>query len=295
MPTFRHIHRTAVFLGTILALSWTFSAPMARADDGVMHKLADGVYVFRMNNRNSPVIVTSEGVLIMDSQNDSVAKALKAEIAKLTDQPVKYVVYSHANTDHIRGADVFADTAQYIAQARQVPRLEYIKEASFPMPDILFDKELVLNMGGKTIKLLDFGLNHATGVTVMYLPAEKIITTIDIVYVHRLAFYFMPDFNPRAWRDSLREIAKLDFDRAIVGHGAVTASKPEVVEFTDYLDDLLTQTAAVWRRTHMKGPHVGIATAIREVNLDKYKSWGFYDKFRDLNIMAAYLSIDMGY
>lgn len=269
--------------------------PAALAQQFDVHEIGDGVYVFRMNNRNSPVVITDEGVLVMDPQNETFAPLLKAEIAKWTSQPVKYVVYSHANTDHVRGAQVFADTAQFIAQRRQVPRLEYIKEPNFPMPDILFDEKMEINLGGKEIILLDFGINHSTGVTVMYIPADKIITTIDIVYVRRLAFYFMPDFNPRAWLSSLREIQKLDFDTAVVGHGSATATKADVIEFADYLDDLHVQVEKVWLATRSKGAHVGIQAAIEQVNLEKYKDWGFYDKFRDLNIMAVYLGFDMGY
>lgn len=292
----RIIRATPVSAGLLsIILAAAVGSMGVTAQESSFVKLADGVFVFRMNNRNSPVIITDEGVLVMDTHNEAFASVLKAEIAKHTDKPVKYVVYSHANTDHIRGASVFADTAEFIAQGRQVPRLEYVKEPSFPMPDILFDEELIIELGGKKIVLKDFGLNHATGVTVMYLPAEKIITTIDLVYVRRLGFYFMPDFNPRAWRDSLREIQKMDFEQAVVGHGGITATKSEVIEFADFLDDLITQVTAVWEKSHDKGPHLGIEAALKEVDLSKYSDWGFYDRFRDLNIMAIYLSIDMGY
>ena len=280
---------------TAVAFLLAVRAPSAVAQEYEMIEIGDGVFVFRMNNRNAPLVITDQGALVMDPQNEVMAPLIKAEIARRTDAPVKYVVYSHASTDHIRGAGVFADTAKFIAQRRQVPRLEYVKEDSFPMPDLLFDDRMEIELGGKTIILRDFGINHATGVTVMHIPADKVITALDIVYVHRLAFFYMPDFNPRAWRDSLRRIQKLDFDKAVVGHGDVYATKAEFIDFADYLDDLLTQVEAIWERENLKGPYVGIDAALREVDLGKYKDWGFYDRFRDLNIMAAYNSIDMGF
>ena len=271
-------------------------AARAAEPEFAFHQIGRDAYVFRMNNRNSPVIVGSNGVLVMDSQNTFFAPIIKREIEKRFHKPVKWLVYSHANADHVRGAAVFADTATVIAQKRQLPRLRYIKEDSFPLPDVLFDKEMTIDLGGKTVILHDFGINHATGVIVMELPDDKVITTIDMVYKHRLGFYFMPDFNPRAWLASLKTIMKtLDFDRVVVGHGSVTASRAEMADFIGYLEDLHKQVRAVWKRTHHLGPHKGLDIARRDVDLTKYQDWGFYDRFRDLNIMAVYLALDMGY
>src|SRR5262245_62543002 len=61
-------------------------------------KLADDVYVFRQSGYNSLVILTDEGVVTTDpsSQGNSARSAtLKSEIARLTDKPVRWVIYSH--------------------------------------------------------------------------------------------------------------------------------------------------------------------------------------------------------
>lgn len=305
MRTYLDLKRLSV-LFTVVAIMLAFATSgNARELKYKFIDIAPGVHVLsfifdapfggpRPSTSNIPIIITDEGVLIMDTLNPFFASIAKKEIAKRTDQPVKYVVYSHANADHLRGAGIFKDTAQYIAQKRQVRRLKLIKEDSFPMPDILFDKEMTLNLGGKEIVLRDYGENHATGVVVMHLPKEKVITAIDIVYVKRLAFYFMPDFNPTAWRDSLREIQKLDFETVITGHTEL-ANRAEFIEFADYIDDLMTQTRAVWKKVNHMGPFAAVEIAKKQVDLSKYKDWAMYKQFRDLNIMAAYLSIDMGF
>lgn len=285
------------FLKSVAALI-LFAASSAHAQQPPgpkVHDLGKGVYVFEFQYSNAPFVITDDGVLVMDTYNPFYAKELRKAIEARTDKPVRYVVYSHAHTDHVRGANEFKDTAKIIAQRRQVPRLKYIKEDSFPMPDILFDKEYKLVLGGKEIILKDYGLNHATGVTVMYIPENKLVTAIDIAYVKRLGYYFMPDFNPRAWRDSLREIEKLDFEVAITGHGKPVASRAEFIEFADYLDDLIGQVQKVWNRVNHMGPFKGVEIAKKEVDLSKYKDWIFYKEFRDLNIMAVYHSIDMGF
>src|SRR5262245_26495786 len=81
-------------------------------------KLADDVYVFRQGGYNSLVILTDDGVVTTEPSSQFITQrsaTLKSEVAKLTDKPVKWVIYSHDHRDHNQGGDVFADTATFIA------------------------------------------------------------------------------------------------------------------------------------------------------------------------------------
>ncbi|HLX42450.1 MAG TPA: MBL fold metallo-hydrolase [Bryobacteraceae bacterium] len=57
---------------------------------------------------NSVVIFSPEGVLVFDSNGTpAAAAAVLAEIRKLTDQPVRYLVNSHWHWDHWYGSEVY--------------------------------------------------------------------------------------------------------------------------------------------------------------------------------------------
>jgi glyoxylase-like metal-dependent hydrolase (beta-lactamase superfamily II) len=57
---------------------------------------------------NSVAIVSTDGVLVFDSNGTpAAAAAVLAEIRKLTDKPVKYLVHSHWHWDHWYGAEVY--------------------------------------------------------------------------------------------------------------------------------------------------------------------------------------------
>jgi glyoxylase-like metal-dependent hydrolase (beta-lactamase superfamily II) len=80
-------------------------------------KLADRVYAaiyseFRADpiEGNSLIVIGADGVLVLDSGHapDS-ARAVIAEIRKLTDRPVRYVVNSHWHDDHIFGNSAYAE------------------------------------------------------------------------------------------------------------------------------------------------------------------------------------------
>jgi glyoxylase-like metal-dependent hydrolase (beta-lactamase superfamily II) len=75
-----------------------------------------GVHVFQTApygdvglDGNSVAIVTSEGVVVFDANGTpAAARAVIAQIRKLTPQPVRYLVLSHWHWDHWYGAEVYA-------------------------------------------------------------------------------------------------------------------------------------------------------------------------------------------
>lgn len=75
--------------------------------------VVDGVYAaiakptFR-TNCNAAIIVRDDGVLVVDTESKpSAARDVIAEIKKITDKPVKYVVITHFHGDHFQGADAY--------------------------------------------------------------------------------------------------------------------------------------------------------------------------------------------
>ena len=78
-------------------------------------QVAEGVFVFVTPgygdvglDGNSVVILARDGVLVFDSNGTpAAAAAVLAEIRRMTDQPVKYLVHSHWHWDHWYGAEVY--------------------------------------------------------------------------------------------------------------------------------------------------------------------------------------------
>ena len=61
--------------------------------------------------------MSDEGVIVVDPLNVRAAKILKAEIAKITDKPVRYVAYSNSFFERSSGGQIFKDDgAQFVAQ-----------------------------------------------------------------------------------------------------------------------------------------------------------------------------------
>jgi cyclase len=100
------------------SLAVGFATPMTAESVVAVQKvqIADGVYQFitapdgYVPNGNSVVIVNDNDVLVFDTfSRPSTARSELAEIRKITDKPVRYVVNSHHHPDHWSGNEVYAE------------------------------------------------------------------------------------------------------------------------------------------------------------------------------------------
>ena len=122
-----------IVVGCLLVQSRWVSAQEPRPDDEIT-KLADDVYLFRHQFHQSIFITTPKGVIVTDPISSDAAAWLKAKIKTLTDQPVRYVIYSHHHNDHITGGSVFADTAPFVSQTAARPKILQAADLQTPVP-----------------------------------------------------------------------------------------------------------------------------------------------------------------
>ena len=100
-----------------MCVALTFAVPSGAENGVAVQKvqIADGIYQFitapdgYVPNGNSVVIVNENDVLVFDTfTRPSTARIVLAEIRKITDKPVRYVVNSHHHPDHWSGNEVYA-------------------------------------------------------------------------------------------------------------------------------------------------------------------------------------------
>lgn len=284
-----------LFAATLAFFFVVGNAAAQGASSYATKQIADGVYHFEYEGANAMFVVTEDGVIVLDPLSPRAAPVYLAEIRKITSTPIKYVVYSHAHVDHIAGGQVFKDEGALIVAHEAVPpRLRILNDPEIVWPDITFADRMNLPVKGKRVDLMHYGPIHGPGYTFLFLPDERVLSAIDVVYPRRLLFYSMPDYQPRALLAVLRELQKLDIDIVISGHGPL-ANKRDLFEFAGYLEDIITQVGAVYRKYRYEPPAVQLKKALEEVNLDKYKGWGRFQIYRDRNIEGVLWSFRMGF
>src|SRR5262245_29348034 len=136
----------------------------------------DNIYIFRNVNHQSMFIVTSDGVIATDPiayGRPTGGQTYIDEIKKVTDKPIRYLIYSHHHFDHIAGGKAFKDAgARIIAHKRVAERLAPLADPHTVLPDETFDGTKTITLGGTTLELTYLGLNHSDSNIVMRLPKE---------------------------------------------------------------------------------------------------------------------------
>jgi glyoxylase-like metal-dependent hydrolase (beta-lactamase superfamily II) len=249
----------------------------------------DNVYIFRYVGHQSMFIVTPEGVIATDpiSERRPAAQAYIAEIKKITNAPIRYVIYSHSHLDHIAGGKPFKDAgATFVAHENAKKRLQEIN-----FPDVVTPDEVVtgakrdITLGGTTLELNYVGKNHSDNTLVLRLPREKIMFTVDWIPIEGVQFRGMADTYVPDIEESLKKVIAMDWDRMIPGHpgpGGRLGTKDDARAHLQYLQDL---SAAVKQAVNENKSYVD---AEKDIKLPKYEKWGGYNAFLPMNIERYY-------
>ena len=244
----------------------------------------DNVYIFRYGNHQSMFVVTSAGVIATDPISygrPQAAETYVAEIKKVTDKPIKYLIYSHHHYDHIAGGKPFKDAgAKIIAHKRVKERLAVLKDPATVLPDESIGNSKTLKLGGTTLELHYVGLNHSDSSLVMRLPKEKIIFAVDFIPVGSMPGLAMIDSYPIEWEGSMKKVLAMDWERLIPGHPGQPdgrlGSKMDVQDILTFLQDSSAEVQAEARAGRCWQP------AEKEVKLSKYASWPGYENGRPM-------------
>ena len=237
----------------------------------------DNVYVFRYGNRQAMFIATRAGVIATDPIGYGFPQTVPTyidEIRKVSDKPIKYLIYSHHHYDHISGGKPFKDAgARIVAHKRAKERLAALKDPETPLPDEVVDKKRVIQLGGTTLELSYIGLNHSDSTLVMRLPKEKILFLVDLVPVGSVPGRGMIDFYPLEAEASIKRVMAMDWERMIPGHpgpGGRLGTKADVQNLLVFLQDASDAVKAAAREGKCWEP------AEKELKLPKYESWPNY-------------------
>ena len=238
----------------------------------------ENVYIFRNGNHQAMFVVTKEGVIATDPVaygRPQGGEQYVAEIKKVTQAPIRYLIYSHHHYDHIAGGKAFKDAgATIIAHRRAKQRLEKLGDPATPLPDeTVDDKGRTLKLGGTTLELRYVGLNHSDSTLVMRLPKEKIIFVVDLLPVGGVPGRGMIDFHPLEAEQSIKRILAMDWERLIPGHpgpGDRLGTKKDAQDQLTFLQEASDTVKAAARQGKCWEP------AEKEVQLEKYKDWPGY-------------------
>ncbi len=83
-------------------------------------RIRDDLYVILGEGGNTTVLLTDEGVILVDDKFERNYADIVAMVKSLSNKPIKYVINTHAHGDHSGGNQKFLSSAQIIGHNRRV-------------------------------------------------------------------------------------------------------------------------------------------------------------------------------
>jgi cyclase len=220
-----------------------------------IEKVADDLYVIIGNGGNVGVLVTDEGVILVDDKFEPDYDAIIAQVKTVTNQPVKYVFNTHHHGDHSGGNIRFIAIAEIIshknARENMVPPKAAAGATGRPAR-IVFTDETSVFLGGKEVRARYFGRGHTNGDIIVYFPAQRVIHTGDLMAGVTPLIDYNGGGSVVEWvRTVDAAMGALDFDKVIPGHGDVT-NKAGLKTYRDNVAKLRDDVTAMVRQGKSK-------------------------------------------
>ena len=243
-----------------------------------------GVYIFQYRGYQSMFVVDPAGVVVTDPISTTTAPVYLAEIRKITQAPIKYVVYSHHHYDHIEGGAVFQEKGtEFVAHRLARVQLDRLKNPAIPLPTKLVNEKMTLKVGKTRVDLHYLGRNHSDNSLVISVPEQKTIYAADWLPVKEIFWRSMFDSYVDEWLDGIDRVLALDWEKLVVSHPRANnpkgwGDKDDIRAMKGYFTDLKEAV----RVAHMQGKCPDVAP--KEIKLPKYETWVTYNEYLPMNV-----------
>ncbi len=161
-------------------------------------KISDNLYeIHGGSGANGGLYIGDNGTLVIDAKmNKESVNQVLAGIKKITDKPVKYLVNTHSDGDHVNGNRFFPENVIIVAHKNcrkeffhtqrdgSASKWSSTELAPF-VPSVTFKDKMDIYLGTKKVELWYFGKGHTTGDIVVYFPEEKTAFVGDQIFIGR--------------------------------------------------------------------------------------------------------------
>lgn len=290
-----------------------------------LHELADNCFAYLQPDggwgwSNAGLIVGDGESMLVDTLFDLglTARMLDSMADVTASAPVDTVVNTHANGDHCYGnaevtrrrpgVEIVASTAtahemdevppSMMAALNQAPGevgelfRSFFGDFDFDgielvPPTRTFDGRVDLDIGGRTVELIEVGPAHTAGDTIVHVPHARTVYTGDILFIGGTPIVWAGPLSN--WVAACDLMLGLDVDTVVPGHGPLT-DKAGIIAVRDYL--ALVDSEATARHEAGMDAFDAARDIGRELGLDeRFGEWGEFGRIA-VNVETVYRTLD---
>lgn len=291
---------------------------------GTLVEVGDGCVAYLQGDggwgwSNAGLVIGDGTSLLVDTLFDLhlTRRMLDAFDSRTRQAPITTVVNTHANGDHcygnslVNGAEVITSTATAEEMRHVPPSLlaalnadpgevgdlfrSFFGDFDFdgievPPPDRTFDGRLDLEVGGRSVELIEVGPAHTAGDTIVVVPDAGVVYTGDILFIGGTPIVWAGPLSN--WVAACDLMLGMDVETVVPGHGPVT-DKAGVASVRDYLRFVEVEA----------GERFGAGMDAFDAARDIARSIGVDERFASLgefgriavNVDAVYRELDPGH
>jgi glyoxylase-like metal-dependent hydrolase (beta-lactamase superfamily II) len=271
-------------------------------------KLSDNAYAYTAEgDPNTGIVIGDDAVMVIDTQaTPAMAQDVIRHIRRVTDKPIKHVVLTHYHAVRVLGAsayrpqEIFASraTLEMIRERGQqdmdseigrFPRLFRSAESipGLTWPTITFERELTVWMGRLEVRLIHVGGGHTRGDTIVWLPADKVLFSGDLVEYN--AGIYTGDAQLAEWPASLDRLAALGPERLVPGRGPAMLNGADSLKGIAFTRDFVTALYACAREGVRAGKDLGQVYRDARAKLDPvYGAYPIYEHCMPFDVTRAF-------
>ena len=145
---------------------------------------------------NAGLELSEQGAVVIDTSRTLIdARWMYHQIRTITEKRIIYIINTHFHADHVFGNQIFDapkiahelcvermrsmlstewTTERLALMARQQPDPEALEGLRIVLPEILFDRRLIVELGDLTLEVTHRG-GHTPGSCTVYIPQEEIL------------------------------------------------------------------------------------------------------------------------
>jgi glyoxylase-like metal-dependent hydrolase (beta-lactamase superfamily II) len=241
---------SSAMAGVLFASGWVAAgqapattAPPPLVRENATVKLTDHVWAIPDFNvglvPNVGIIVGSKATLVVDTGlGPRNGEAIVREMKKVSRNADVYVVTTHYHPEHSLGAGAFTGAKLVMTRmqqqdmtelgkgiqetfaSRSALNKELLSGVPYPTPDILFDREHRLDLGGVHARLLWRGPAslHTRGDTMVFVEEDRVLFTGDVVMSQRF-LAAQNNSSLKTWLSVLDELTALKPLHVVPSHG----------------------------------------------------------------------------
>jgi quinoprotein relay system zinc metallohydrolase 2 len=250
---------------------------------------------------NVGFVVGAKGVAVIDTGGSvREGRRLLSAIRQITDEPVLYVINTHAHPDHVFGNAAFLPPAVFVG-SHNLPRriMErgpyYLKsfrpamgslldEVRILPPSVTVDDELQLDLGDRMLTLRAWRASHSDSDLTVFDERTGILFAGDLIFLRHIPVL---DGSIRGWLKTINELARLPAKSVVPGHGPPSAPWPAALDpEKTYLERLQSDCRDLIKRG------VPIAAASELAAASEKSHWDLFNEYNARNATAAFSELE---